>query len=624
MAEPGLSFGRKENCNMKKTNCVRILIPIAALFISGIVVLLERYGVTYEYTSKEALVSLKDKTEAVMDEPACLILTSDDSASRDYEEMMAFVLDDMKIGYDVCSVDESFSADRLKDYDTAVITFADWAKLGDELSGVMSWVENGGGLMTTTTPAADKYFEAVGTRLGIVSIGEEYPAVYGFRLKNNVMIGAGEDETFKYAQSDDEVLYTSLEVELNDKCQVWMESDDGRIPLIWTKDVGEGRVGIINESIVSKYQRGFLCMTYTLLHEAEIYPVINGSAYYLDDFPSPVPAGNGEYIRRDYGVDIGTFYSSIWWPTVLGWEQKYGIRHTGLVIERYSDEIEAPFESNSQVSQFETFGNMLLNNGGELGYHGYNHMPLCIEGIDEDKKYGDYKLWKSVDDVRAAVTELTDFCKSIFPDSSFSVYVPPSNILSEAGRQTLLEANPDIAVISSTYLVDAENIAYEQEFCMEEDGIVSAPRITSGCEIDDYQKISAMAELNYHYVQSHFMHPDDVLDEERGADKGWESMSEEFEKYLDWIHESAPDIRNLTGSELGRAVEIFDTLSVKRDYKEGELDVELGGFAGEAELMMRVNKGTIVGASGCDYELITGNLYLIRASSSEIKIYLGE
>ncbi len=609
---------------MKRTNESKVLIPVIALLISAVVVLLERYGVTYKYTDQKQVVKSEEKTDAVETDTTCLILKTDDDTSPEYADMMAFVLDDMKIGYDIRQADDSFSCDTLDDYDTVVITFSNWERFGNKIVDIMKWVENGGSMMTTTAPEINSIFKAVSSKLGIVSMGDEYPKVYGFKLTNNVMLGASDDTVFKYALTEDDVLQTSIEVELNDKCNVWMKSDDGRVPLIWTKDIGAGRVGIINESILSKYQRAFLCMTYTLLHDVDIYPVINGSAFYLDDFPSPVPDGNSKYIERDYGVDIGTFYSSIWWPTVLGWESEYGIRHTGMIIEQYSEETEAPFEGNSQVSQFETFGNMLLNNNGELGFHGYNHMPLCIMDIDEDKKYGDYKLWKSKEDAEASIEELTGFCKNLFPDNEFTVYVPPSNILSETGREALLSANPDIKTISSTYLVDAGNKEYVQEFCVEDDGIVSAPRITSGCEIDNYQMISALAELNYHYVQSHFMHPDDVLDEDRGAADGWEKMSSEFEKYLDWVHEAAPDIRNLTGSEMGRAVEVFDSLSVKREYKDNELDVELGGFEDQAQLMLRINKGSITGASGCEYEKLGGNLYLIKAASSKIRIYLGE
>lgn len=99
-------------------------------------------------------------------------------------------------------------------------------------------------------------------------------------------------------------------------------------------------------------------------------------------------------------------------------EEKYGILHTGLIIENYSDEVAAPFEGNKETSRFLKFGNMLLNNGGELGFHGYNHMPLCLEGIDEDKQYGDYKLWKSSEDIETALKELRDFSEKLFPDKT--------------------------------------------------------------------------------------------------------------------------------------------------------------------------------------------------------------
>ena len=179
-------------------------------------------------------------------------------------------------------------------------------------------------------------------------------------------------------------------------------------------------------------------------------------------------------------------------------------------------------------------------------------------------------------------------------------------------------------VIASTYLKDAEGKAYEQEFEVDEDGVIHTPRVVSGCNIDNYQQICALAELNLRYVQSHFMHPDDVLDEDRGAAEGWEKMSANLESYLEWVYTSAPNIRNLTGSEMGVAVQQYDALTMNRSYKNHVLTVELGGFSGEANFLLRVNEGEIVNSLGCTYEHVTGDLYVIQATSDEIKIYLGE
>ena len=72
--------------------------------------------------------------------------------------------------------------------------------------------------------------------------------------------------------------------------------------------------------------------------------MINGAAFYLDDFPSPVPAGEGKYIKRDYNMDIEGFYTNVWWPDMVSFADRYNIRYTSRVIGNYSDEHQLPLE----------------------------------------------------------------------------------------------------------------------------------------------------------------------------------------------------------------------------------------------------------------------------------------
>lgn len=611
---------------MKQRNVSKIWIPIIALLICGVVVLLERYGVTSEY-----LISEQEKqqnftfTEAVWDEAECLILTSaKDEVSGIYEEMITFVLDDMRVPYDVLEVSVDAELTGLDQYKTLVITFEDWSILGDNLLVLCDWVKEGGGMMNMSTPVPNASFQAVSGKLGIEYGGTEYVGISGFQVMNDCMIGGTEGETYSFVTEGERMLEVSLGILLNSSCETLLLSEDGKVPLLWKCDYGEGTFVIFNEVITDKYQRGFASLAYSMLEDISIYPVINASAFYLDDFPSPVPGGDGEYIKRDYGVSVASFYSTIWWPKVLTWAEKYGIRYTGLIIELYSDDVQSPFVENTEVAQFTTYGNMLLNAGGELGFHGYNHMPLCVEGTDEELQYGDYNLWPSQTEIKEALKELTRFAEGLFPDSTFTVYVPPSNILSETGKEALLETCPDVKIIASTYLPDADSTAYVQEFEVDEDGMIHTPRVTSSLEPDSYQRIVALTEMNLHYVQSHFMHPDDLLDEDRGAAKGFQKLSESFESYLEWVYTSAPDIRNVTGSEMGTAVLQYDQLSMKREWNGNVLSVRLGGFSGEAYFLMRIKEGSLAGTEGCTYENVTGDIYVVHATSDEIKIYLGE
>ena len=115
--------------------------------------------------------------------------------------------------------------------------------------------------------------------------------------------------------------------------------------------------------------------------------------------------------------------------TSIIWERSTGYAYTGLVIEQYSDQVEGPFERNSDTQRYEYFGNMLLDAGGEIGFHGYNHMPLCLENFSYQGMYDSYKQWASYEDMRAALQELHDFCAQIFPQEEFQVYVPPVQYL---------------------------------------------------------------------------------------------------------------------------------------------------------------------------------------------------
>ena len=292
-----------------------------------------------------------------------------------------------------------------------------------------------------------------------------------------------------------------------------------------------------------------------------------------------------------------------------------------MIIEDYSDIVEEPFTRTESTERFRFFGNMLLNHGGELGFHGYNHMPLCLENFDYKGLYDGYTLWKSTEDMEKAITELGEFSSEIFPEQKFTVYVPPSNILSQEGRKALKESMPGIRAIASTYLPG--DCVYEQEYGIGEDGLIETPRITSGAIMDDYTYLIAFSELNYHYVQSHFMHPDDVLDEDRGAALGWKKMHENLDQYLSYIYTAAPDIQNVTGSGMADAVENYAGLSIHRTEVENGIRFDLGGFYEKAYLMVRVaqpQEGRMLTVVGGTCEPLTGSLYLLTATQSHVEI----
>ncbi|MFU1881084.1 DUF2194 domain-containing protein, partial [Enterococcus faecium] len=93
-------------------------------------------------------------------------------------------------------------------------------------------------------------------------------------------------------------------------------------------------------------------------------------------------------------MTVSDFYTNVWWPNMVSLADKYGIKYTGVIIENYEDDTTGSTERQSDSSRFTYFGNMLLQMGGEIGYHGYNHQPLMLSDTD----YGDafsYNTWTS-------------------------------------------------------------------------------------------------------------------------------------------------------------------------------------------------------------------------------------
>ncbi|MDD4369128.1 MAG: DUF2194 domain-containing protein, partial [Oscillospiraceae bacterium] len=164
--------------------------------------------------------------------------------------------------------------------------------------------------------------------------------------------------------------------------------------------------------------------------------------------------------------------------------------------------------------------------------------------------------------------------------------------------------------------------SYEQEFGLSDQGFIETPRIVSGTLLDDYQKLTALSELNFQYVQSHFMHPDDCLDPDRVAASGWAVMSQSFTEYLDWLQQAAPQIRDLTGSQMGTAVEQYTELTVSRKLTGNQLTLQLGGFTGEARLLLRLQDRQLVSLTGGSYEEITDGVYLLTLTSAQASLTL--
>lgn len=600
------------------------LLVVWAVFIAmAAVLLVERAGVQYSAGQhKLGMLAANDAVPASSaifgQKPTCLVITdSDQDGVEDVKEQFDQILLDMKIAHrDVdIATDGADAIPSLTSFDRVIVLMPSLDGLGTHLTDIMSWVSAGGSLMLGMTPDNSNYLQAIASKLGIESAGYDYATAESIVPSDDFMLGGGE----RYEFSDP--FDSSLSVSLRETAHVWAKTGDAGTPLIWSNDCGSGHTVVCNIGIYDKVMRGFYASAISLLGDATAYPVINSAVFYLDDFPSPVPSGDGTYIKRDYGLSIADFYTKVWWPDLQKLAQKYGIRYTGVMIENYEDAVNQTEPARqADTTQFRYFGGMLLQMGGELGFHGYNHQPLALGDTDYGTLY-DYKTWKNKETLVASLNELIAFQDEVLPNAHGSVYVPPSNILSARVRKLIGTDVPRIKTIASTYFEDGTDLPYVQEFGVASDGIVEQPRIVSGGMVDDsYMRLAAVSELNMHYVSTHFMHPDDLLDPDRGAKEGWEVYKGGLTDYLDWLSKSAPDLRRQTGSECSGAIQRFSSVTVSVDTSADAWTLSLGNFHDEAWLMFRANNGEPGAVTGGEITHLTGDLYLVKATDKAVTI----
>lgn len=317
------------------------LVRVWAVFMAIALVLLAQtlgihYGATkftLKYMARNEAIPAQN---AIMGQRATNLMLVDSSQDGvdEAEAMMKQVLLDMKVPTATVDLAKTDPDDipSLNRYRTVLIVMPELDSLGDELVSIMRWVEGGGNMMLAMTPEKTGYLDAIGPQIGIESSAYDYVMTKGIKPARDFMLGGG--HTYMFSGP----FKSSLSLNLNEKATVEAVSANGHTPLIWSADVRSGRTVTCNIGIYGKVVRGFYASAFSLLGSATAYPVINSAAFYLDDFPSPVPSGDATYIKRDYGMSIADFYSKVWWPDLTKLAERYGIRFTGVMIENYGDD----------------------------------------------------------------------------------------------------------------------------------------------------------------------------------------------------------------------------------------------------------------------------------------------
>ena len=500
--------------------------------------------------------------------------------------------------------------------DAIIVAVGSLNKLGTPTE-IDDFVFNGGYMLFMTVLNSDLNYQVLYRKFGVSSFGD-YRIMVGINLVSNVLIGE-KDLQLK----GDFIENTALLIDLDNKSELLAKSADG-VPLMWKRQYGGGAFMTFNGTMLQeKMSRGLFSGALSLLEPNFIYPIINSKVFFIDDLPAPIPQGQIPVIYEQYKRDTPTFYQDIWWPNMLTVAKKYNIKYTGAIIESYNDNVNPPYEYPVDADRYAliTYGREMIKSGGEIGIHGYNHQSLVMDSFIS-KDFG-YNPWKSEEHMAESIEEVLRYTKESFPEYMVTSYVPPSNLLSKEGREALKSSWPELTVISSLYGEDGSGMAYVQEFEIAQDNIIEMPRVTSGYIETDYDRWAEANAMTGLGVYSSFVHPDDVISNDRGNNMTWEQIYQEYEGNMFRVNNTYPWVRSLTATEAALEMAMILNTQVKWTYAENSIEGEITNYRSKTYYILRTDRN-ISRLSNCAVNRIDTDTFLVVAHDSKFKIELGD
>jgi hypothetical protein len=428
-----------------------------------------------------------------------------------------------------------------------------------------SYVTEGGGLLVNALRSPDSPLN------GFMGVERENNflnlRINGLAWRVDVYPGFREQKL-----SEEKISSSTLDLVLDPNAKVWAELLAPRtVPFLWTMERGKGHTLYWNTtSLQAKGMRGaFLAAMLKAQGEGSARLTVGAQVWYIDDFPSPA------YDRVSKGNHTGLtdyqFRLKQWDPDMQEIAKRFGLRYTAGVIFTYNDRVTPPFELPRNQGYEKLFDlEAKLMKGGELGLHGYNHLSLKLQYTPLERQLYGYQPWPSTDEMRAALEEARALWQDKFETPAPTMYIPPSNVLSREGKLVLADVFPEIRTISSSFVTNPEEGAFEQEFLPDPDvpRIMGTPRITYGYNLTGDQMFDLYSGVAMLGVVSHFNHPDDVFNPERNKGADWPQMRDRFVELVATVQQRFPWLRKLTATELSDVLRDYYAADVRFDRSQ--------------------------------------------------------
>ncbi|WP_282075788.1 DUF2194 domain-containing protein [Maribacter aquivivus] len=283
-------------------------------------------------------------------------------------------------------------------------------------------------------------------------------------------------------------------------------------PVLIENRIGNGKVILYNSSqILKKEMRGLLFSASLLGLEGIPYPIANIGTLFLDDFPTSMYDDKGKAINIQKGISKSEMLKADWWPKMKKLAQEEDIKYSAYVTFNANEKNtgDPNFKSWDQTGLLDGkddngtnkwLTNEFTNRGHELGFRGYNDLPLSK------------RLWKDtdliLDNAKASANKWEDNVSKTLPNS----YVAPDNQIDSLGLIALKKGFPSLNFLHTSFLGDV----YEggnREFDPDplNNRFFDYPRLSSGYNISQKEQWAIESTYLYTGIWSHVLNTNDIL-----------------------------------------------------------------------------------------------------------------
>lgn len=462
--------------------------------------------------------------------------------------------------------------------------------------------------------------------VGVSDFGDYLDGINGLVFEQELFPGY-----INLSQDSELFIHSIADVELEASSDVMITANEE--PILWKASHGNGEVMFWNTtSLADKNSRGLMVQALSTLFPAFVTQQAGIKVVHFDDFPAPVPANSNPVIEEAYGLSIKEFFSEVWWRDMKQIAKDHDLTYTGFLIGSYkatNEETVEQLNKKIQAPMLE-YGRGLLQINGEVGLHGFNHQPLVSGDETMDPTLG-YTRWTDEAQMRSAVDRVAETFEYYLPTEQIRSYVPPSNIIGASGLSVLNDAFPEGLIVAGLYSGDASKGSYVQEFGPDplNTNLYNFPRISSGYnETADETFVVADAVANFGLV-SHFIHPDDVLDEYRSKGRGWAAMKDSFQGMFETIEETYPHLEALTQYDAYRKYELYQKATIEVAYTDETIEINSRSMLTPSTMLVRLQPGTSLDTGTFAFGNVrafgdSGTLYQVELTDTYVSLPIKE